>query len=107
MKYTGSANPNKIRYWEPSRHGTVTLIGATTENPSFEVIRPLLSRCQALHTEIVDWQKEDLLELLQRAITTDSSAERTEISKLKETGAMLRFSGGDARKLLNITGTRW
>ena len=80
-------------------HGTVTLIGATTENPSFEVIRPLLSRCQ-LYT-LKSLEKEDLLELLQRAITTDVVLKERKI-ELKETGAMLRFSGGDARKLLNI-----
>ena len=80
-------------------HGTVTLIGATTENPSFEVIRPLLSRCQ-LYT-LKSLEKEDLLELLQRAITTDIVLKERKI-ELKETGAMLRFSGGDARKLLNI-----
>lgn len=80
-------------------HGTVTLIGATTENPSFEVIRPLLSRCQ-LYT-LKSLEKEDLLELLQRAITTDTVLKERKI-ELKETSAMLRFSGGDARKLLNI-----
>ena len=80
-------------------HGTVTLIGATTENPSFEVIRPLLSRCQ-LYT-LKSLEKEDLLELLQRAITTDVVLKERKM-ELKETGAMLRFSGGDARKLLNI-----
>ena len=80
-------------------HGTVTLIGATTENPSFEVIRPLLSRCQ-LYT-LKSLEKEDLLELLQRAITTDVVLKERKI-ELKETGAILRFSGGDARKLLNI-----
>lgn len=80
-------------------HGTVTLIGATTENPSFEVIRPLLSRCQLYVLKSLE--KEDLLELLQRAITTDSVLKERKI-ELKETTAMLRFSGGDARKLLNI-----
>ena len=80
-------------------HGTVTLIGATTENPSFEVIRPLLSRCQ-LYT-LKSLEKEDLLELLQRAITTDIVLKERKI-ELKETGAMLRFSGGDDSKLLNI-----
>ena len=79
--------------------GTVTLIGATTENPSFEVIRPLLSRCQ-LYT-LKSLEKDDLLELLQRAITTDTVLKERKI-ELKETTAMLRFSGGDARKLLNI-----
>ena len=79
--------------------GTVTLIGATTENPSFEVIRPLLSRCQ-LYT-LKSLEKDNLLELLQRAITTDTVLKERKI-ELKETTAMLRFSGGDARKLLNI-----
>ena len=80
-------------------NGTVTLIGATTENPSFEVIRPLLSRCQLYVLKSLE--KEDLLELLQRAITTDAVLKERKI-ELKETTAMLRFSGGDARKLLNI-----
>jgi len=79
--------------------GTVTLIGATTENPSFEVIRPLLSRCQLYVLKSLE--KEDLLELLQRAITTDAILKERDIT-LKETDAILRFSGGDARKLLNI-----
>lgn len=79
--------------------GTVTLIGATTENPSFEVIRPLLSRCQLYVLKSLE--KDDLLELLQRAITTDVILKERHII-LKETDAMLRFSGGDARKLLNI-----
>ena len=75
-------------------NGTVTLIGATTENPSFEVIRPLLSRCQLYVLKSLE--KEDLLELLQRAITTDAILKERKI-ELKETTAMLRFSGGDAR----------
>ena len=79
--------------------GVVTLIGATTENPSFEVIRPLLSRCQLYVLKSLE--KDDLLALLQRAITTDSELSKLNI-ELKETGAMLRYSGGDARKLLNI-----
>jgi putative ATPase len=79
--------------------GTVTLIGATTENPSFEVIRPLLSRCQLYVLKPLE--KEDLLELLHRAITTDTVLKEKKI-ELKETHAILRFSGGDARKLLNI-----
>ena len=79
--------------------GTVTLIGATTENPSFEVIRPLLSRCQVYVLKSLE--KEDLLELLQRAITEDIYLKERHIS-LKETTALLRYSGGDARKLLNI-----
>lgn len=79
--------------------GTVTLIGATTENPSFEVIRPLLSRCQLYVLKSLD--KDDLLELLHRAITTDVVLKERHI-ELKETDALLRYSGGDARKLLNI-----
>lgn len=79
--------------------GIVTLIGATTENPSFEVIRPLLSRCQLYVLKPLE--KEDLEGLLQRAITQDVELSQKKIN-LKETGAMLRFSGGDARKLLNI-----
>ena len=79
--------------------GIVTLIGATTENPSFEVIRPLLSRCQIYVLKSLE--KEDLLELLQRALTTDHILRERHI-ELKETTAMLRYSGGDARKLLNI-----
>ena len=79
--------------------GVVTLIGATTENPSFEVIRPLLSRCQLYVLKSLD--KDDLLELLHRAITKDVFLKERKI-ELKETGAMLRYSGGDARKLLNI-----
>ena len=79
--------------------GIVTLIGATTENPSFEVIRPLLSRCQLYVLKSLE--KEDLLKLLDRAIHTDNILKEREI-ELKETGALLRYSGGDARKLLNI-----
>jgi len=79
--------------------GIVTLIGATTENPSFEVIRPLLSRCQLYILKSLN--KEDLLKLLDRAIKTDEILKQHKIL-LKETGAILRFSGGDARKLLNI-----
>ena len=79
--------------------GIVTLIGATTENPSFEVIRPLLSRCQLY--ELKSLEKEDLQELLQRAITKDIILKERKI-ELKETSAMMRYSGGDARKLLNI-----
>ncbi len=80
-------------------NGTVTLIGATTENPSFEVIRPLLSRCQVYVLKSLE--KNDLLELLNRALTTDVELKQKQI-ELKETNALLRFSGGDARKLLNI-----
>ena len=79
--------------------GIVTLIGATTENPSFEVIRPLLSRCQIYILNPLG--KDDLLSLLQRAITEDVFLKERQI-ELKETGALLRYSGGDARKLLNI-----
>lgn len=79
--------------------GVVTLIGATTENPSFEVIRPLLSRCQLYVLKSLE--KEDLLELLHSAIARDAILKEKKI-ELKETDAMLRFSGGDARKLLNI-----
>jgi putative ATPase len=79
--------------------GTVTLIGATTENPSFEVIRPLLSRCQVYVLKSLE--KKDLEELLQRALTEDLILKEREID-LQETDALFRFSGGDARKLLNI-----
>lgn len=79
--------------------GVITLIGATTENPSFEVIRPLLSRCQLYVLKSLE--KEDLLELLHRAVTQDVELSKRAID-LKETDAMLRYSGGDARKLLNI-----
>ena len=79
--------------------GVVTLIGATTENPSFEVIRPLLSRCQLYVLKPLE--KDDLLRLLQRAITEDVELKKRKIT-LSETGAILRYSGGDARKLLNI-----
>ncbi len=79
--------------------GVVTLIGATTENPSFEVIRPLLSRCQLYVLKSLE--KDDLLELLHLAIKKDDILNKLNI-KLEETDAMLRYSGGDARKLLNI-----
>ena len=79
--------------------GVVTLIGATTENPSFEVIRPLLSRCQLYVLKSLE--KEDLLALVERAITTDVELSKRSI-ELRQTGALLRYSGGDARKLLNI-----
>ena len=78
--------------------GIVTLIGATTENPSFEIIRPLLSRCQLYILKSLN--KEDLLELLHRAISEDSYLKTRNII-IRETDALLRFSGGDARKLLN------
>ena len=79
--------------------GIVTLIGATTENPSFEVIRPLLSRCQLYVLKSLD--KDDLLQLLDRAIHTDVMLRERHI-ELRETAAMIRYSGGDARKLLNF-----
>ena len=79
--------------------GVVTLIGATTENPSFEVIRPLLSRCQLYVLKSLE--KDDLLQLLDHALTRDVYLKEKQI-ELKETDAMLRYSGGDARKLLNI-----
>ena len=79
--------------------GTVTLIGATTENPSFEVIRPLLSRCQLYVLKPLE--KDDLLQLLDRALKEDIYLRERKI-ELKDTGAILRYSGGDARKLLNI-----
>ena len=79
--------------------GVVTLIGATTENPSFEVIRPLLSRCQLYVLKSLE--KDDLLELLHHAVKDDVYLKDKNI-ELKETDAILRYSGGDARKLLNI-----
>lgn len=79
--------------------GIVTLIGATTENPSFEVIRPLLSRCQLYVLKSLE--ESDLIELLNRAISNDVELKKRKID-LKETSAILRYSGGDARKLLNI-----
>ncbi len=78
--------------------GIVVLIGATTENPSFEVINPLLSRCQVFILQSLD--TEDLLGLLDRALKTDPVLSAKDIT-IKETDALLRFSGGDARKLLN------
>ena len=79
--------------------GTVTLIGATTENPSFEVIRPLLSRCQLYVLKSLEI--DDLMKLLNHAITTDEALVKRGV-ELCETAAMMRYSGGDARKLLNI-----
>ena len=79
--------------------GTITLVGATTENPSFEVITPLLSRCQVYVLKSLD--KEDLLELLHRALTEDAYIRSLGL-EVKDTDALLRYSGGDARKLLNI-----
>ena len=80
-------------------NGVVTLIGATTENPSFEVIRPLLSRCQLYVLKTLE--KEDLNELLDRAISQDLLLKERNV-QLNETDALIRYSGGDARKLLNI-----
>ena len=79
--------------------GTITLVGATTENPSFEVITPLLSRCQVYVLQPLG--KEDLLELLHRALNEDEYIRSLGI-EVKETESLLRYSGGDARKLLNI-----
>lgn len=79
--------------------GTVTLIGATTENPSFEVIRPLLSRCQLYVLKSLG--KDDLLKLANRAVKDDSILSKRNVT-IGEYGALLRYSGGDARKLLNI-----
>ena len=79
--------------------GVITLIGATTENPSFEVIRPLLSRCQVYILNSLD--PADLTQLLNRALTQDLTLKEKNI-KVEETTALFRFSGGDARKLLNI-----
>ncbi|KAF0234586.1 MAG: hypothetical protein FD181_3653 [Prolixibacteraceae bacterium] len=79
--------------------GTITLIGATTENPSFEVISPLLSRCQVYILEPLD--KAGLLKLIDTALTKDTELKTRKIT-ITEDQAMLRFSGGDARKLLNV-----
>ncbi len=79
--------------------GTIVLIGATTENPSFEVITPLLSRCQVFVLKSLE--VSDLQELLERAVRTDEIL-RTRSIEIAETGALFRHSGGDARKLLNI-----
>jgi len=79
--------------------GIITLVGATTENPSFEVITPLLSRCQVYVLKSLD--KDDLLELLNRALTQDEYIKSLGLH-VKDTDALLRYSGGDARKLLNI-----
>ncbi len=80
-------------------NGTVTLIGATTENPSFEVITPLLSRCQVYVLKSLE--KSDLTELLNRALTVDVELKKRNI-EVKENESLLHFSGGDARKLLNV-----
>ena len=79
--------------------GTIVLIGATTENPSFEVITPLLSRCQVFVLKSLD--KTDLQSLLERALTTDEVLSHMKI-EVRETDALFRYSAGDARKLLNI-----
>ena len=79
--------------------GVITLIGATTENPSFEVISPLLSRCQVY--TLKPMQDADLQHLLDRALTTDVELKKRNI-KVEESAALFRFAGGDARKLLNI-----
>ncbi len=79
--------------------GTVTLIGATTENPSFEVISPLLSRCQVYILK--NLEKEDLIDILNRATNSDTYLKKLKI-QFKEYESILRFSGGDARKLLNL-----
>ena len=79
--------------------GTIVLIGATTENPSFEVITPLLSRCQVFVLKSLE--KNDLQSLLERALTTDEVLSRMKID-VHETDALFRYSAGDARKLLNI-----
>ena len=80
-------------------NGTVTLIGATTENPSFEVIRPLLSRCQVYTLKPLDDQ--DMLDLIDRAIHKDSELKYRHFD-IRQNDALLRFAGGDARKMLNI-----
>ena len=88
--------------------GVITLIGATTENPSFEVISPLLSRCQVYVLKSLD--KDDLVQILNRALLTDVELKNLPI-QIKEYEALLRLSGGDGRKLLNVlelvTNTEW
>ncbi|MBQ7663843.1 MAG: replication-associated recombination protein A [Bacteroidaceae bacterium] len=79
--------------------GAITLIGATTENPSFEVIRPLLSRCQVYTLQPLT--EDELLQLLDRAINEDIVLKERQV-KMEETSALMRYSSGDARKLLNI-----
>jgi putative ATPase len=79
--------------------GTVVLIGATTENPSFEVISPLLSRCQVYLLQSLG--KEELLEIIGHALTRDTELKKLNV-RVDEYDALLRYSGGDARKLLNI-----
>ncbi len=78
--------------------GIITLVGATTENPSFEVIRPLLSRCQVYVLKSLE--EQDLLGLAQKTIATDLELKNKKI-EIRESAALLRFAGGDARKLLN------
>lgn len=84
---------------EAVEKGTVTLIGATTENPSFEIIRPLLSRCQVYTLQPLE--EEDLLGLLDKVFKEDPVISKKQI-EIKETQAMLRYAGGDCRKFLNI-----
>ena len=84
---------------EAVEKGTVTLIGATTENPSFEIIRPLLSRCQVYTLQPLE--DADLLGLLDKVLKEDSVISKKNV-EVKETQAMLRYSGGDCRKFLNI-----
>ena len=100
-RFFNSASPilfiDEIHRFSKSQQDS--LLGATTENPSFEVIRPLLSRCQLYVLKPLE--KTDLEGLLHRAITQDVELREKNI-KLEETGALLRYSGGDARKLLNI-----
>lgn len=79
--------------------GAVTLIGATTENPSFEIIRPLLSRCQVYVLKSLT--ADDLTTLMNKALTTDAELKKKKVT-VQETAALMRFAGGDARKLLNI-----
>lgn len=79
--------------------GTVILIGATTENPSFEVISPLLSRCQVFVLKSLE--ASDLQELLDKALSNDEILRHKKVT-IKENGALFRYSGGDARKLLNV-----
>jgi putative ATPase len=80
-------------------NGTITLIGATTENPSFEVISPLLSRCQVYVLKSLD--EDDLLALMHKALNEDAELRKKQV-KVLETAALMRFTGGDARKLFNI-----
>ena len=84
---------------EAVENGTVTLIGATTENPSFEIIRPLLSRCQVYTLQPLN--DDDLLGLLDRVLKEDQIISKKRV-EVKETQAMLRYAGGDCRKFLNI-----